>query len=340
MTNTKCSSFPRPDPIQNNSYFWGKKPTQANHEASSTKQPPKPSLCKPNRYKSSILPGSKPGPSGNTRPSHSPLHRWSTNQLCDKIRPHKGFVTASDVAKTALKRQSEMNCQERSIYKNTFSSSGHGIVNQPSSNHIHVQKEVYNLKYKPAAQKSQTRSQYFSSDIYSRDRNEISTNLVGEHNNLLSTAQHVVSLAKEPPHEAREQSVHQSSPEYVISPEYGIFAGGDAPNPTSDTAVTRSFHKPRYKNILQERSTNVPPGKECESSWGNPVVSKRCVTRCLIYTSWNYSYFAFIHLPCYLHSGFIFLYIVLIFHEVISTHSRLQGRTLSHNYNNQCTHHS
>lgn len=290
MTNTKCNSFPRPDPIQNNSYFWGNKQTQANSEASSTKQPPKPSLYKPNPYKSSTLPNSKPGPSRNTRLSHSPLHRWSTNQLSDKIRLHKDFVTASDVAKAARKRQSEMNCQERSIYKNTFSSSGHGIaVNQPSSNHSEVQKESYGLKYKPAAQKSQTRSQYFSSDIYSRDRNEISTNLVGKHNNLLSTAQHVVSPAKQPPHEAREQSMHQSSPEYVISPEYGIFASSDAPNPTSDTAVTRSFHKPRYKNILQERSTNVEPGKECESSWGNPVVAKRCVIRCLIYTSWNNS---------------------------------------------------
>ena len=289
MTNTKCNSFPRHDPIQNNSYFWSNKQTQANNEASSAKQPSKPSLYKPNPYKSSTLPSSKPGPSGNTRPSHSPLHRWSTNQLCDKIRPHKDFVTASDVAKAARKRQNEMNCQERSIYKNTFSSSGHSIVNQPSSSHREVQKESYGLKYKPASQKSQTRSQYFNSDIYSRDRNEISANLVAEHNNLLSTAQQVVSPAKQPAHEAREQSMRQSSPEYVTSPEYGIFASSDAPNPTGDTAVTRSFHKPKYKNILQERSTSVEPGEECESSWGNPVVSKRCVTRCLIYTSWNYS---------------------------------------------------
>lgn len=274
MTNAKCISFHTPDPTQYKSSSFLSKQTVENHVSSSTK-PPKPSLYKPNQYKSSNSRLSNdPRPSTNIRPSHSPLNRsnftWSTNQgspkpsgtkpLSAKTRLHGDFVTAADVAKAGRKRENEMSCQGTSIYKNAFSSNGLGIVNQSSSNYSGPKKESYALKYKPAAQKppSVLQSQYFSSDVYPRERNKTNT-----HN--------------------------QSSPEYEISPEYGIYTRSSTQSLTSveDTAVTRAFHKPNYGNILQETSTNIEQHKEsktlcveadgAQNTWGNPVVLKRCV---------------------------------------------------------------
>ena len=298
MTNAKCDSFHTPDTTQYKSCSFLSKQAVANHDTSSTKQLPKPSLYKPDQYKSSTSRlSNNTRPSTDVRPPHSPLKRsnftWSTNQslpkpsgtkpLSAKIRLHGDFVTAADVANTS--------CQETSVYKNSISSNGFGIVKQSSSKYSGPKKEIYGLKYKLAAQKQQSllQSQYFNSDAYSKERNNTDTHLVSSDGNISSTTEDVLSPARQPSHEARDRNMHQFSPEYETSPEYGIHTRSDAKSLTSveDTAVTRSFHKPRYGNILQETSTNVKQHKECEIScveagsakntWGNPVVSKRCV---------------------------------------------------------------